>query len=260
MKVDSPQNPLVKQALVHAKQGNGALLLEGPNLIEAALAAPPGRVAIEAVFVIEQFAGRNKTLMSALSARCGKIIEASERAMKRLSDTSTPQGIVALARVTMVNVRELLFKGITVVLDGVQDPGNVGAVIRTAAAFGAGAVVAMPGTADPFGPKALRASAGAALGMDIVMATRAAQVHALMDRGVSLYVASAHGGADPASLALPKDVAVAFGAEGEGISPELKAAAAGELTLSIGTGAESLNVAASSAILLYIMSRNPDAG
>ena len=132
-----------------------------------------------------------------------------------------------------------LFKGkIVIALDGVQDPGNVGTIVRLAAAFDAAGVILLPGCADAYGPKAIRASAGAILSVPIVEMT----VDALLARGVPIFAADTEG-----SDELPHGVIV-FGSEGQGVSERLRK---NPVTVKTSGRIESLNVAAAAAILLW---------
>ncbi|MEA2339308.1 MAG: methyltransferase, TrmH family, partial [Thermoanaerobaculia bacterium] len=131
---------------------------------------------------------------------------------------------------------------IVVALDGVQDPGNVGTIIRLAAAFDANGVVLLPGCADAFGPKAIRSSAGAILTVPVVNST----IDELLAHGWDVIAADARGDvADPPS----SKAILAFGSEGSGLSPVL-ANVARTIAIRMSPRIESLNVASSAAILL----------
>lgn len=164
-----------------------------------------------------------------------------------LSDTVTSQGILGLFRRFETPLQDLLGSdGVVVVLDGVQDPGNVGTMIRLAAAFDAAGVVLTEGSADPLGPKAIRASAGAVLDVPFSRTTRQELVRVLRREGIQLWAAAP----DAANTNLPPTrVALAFGSEGQGIHPELLAVAR-RISIPMSGRAESLNVAAAGAILL----------
>ncbi len=162
----------------------------------------------------------------------------------QLSETKTPQGVLALFERPRTTPAELLSRrdAIVVALDGVQDPGNVGTIVRLAAAFGAAGVALLPGCADAFGPKAIRASAGAILSVPVASVT----AKELLDCGQPLFAAAGDGATiDPPA----RGAVLIFGSEGSGVSAELRAQAT---TIAIATTGrvESLNVAASAAILL----------
>ena len=193
------------------------IVIEGPKMVDDAIAA-----------------GWKPILV----ARAGETF--TEPLFKQLSDTKTSQGVLALfprPKEADVFARK---DSIVVTLDGVQDPGNVGTIIRLAAAFDAAGVALLPGCADPFSPKAIRASAGA------VLAVPVARIDAAALDGHQLYAADGSGKADdpPASNAV-----LIFGSEGAGVSPELRRRSK-RIAVAMSPNVESLNVAAAAAILL----------
>ena len=165
-----------------------------------------------------------------------------------LSQTHSPQGVLAVGRAGLAPaVKALAAAGGAgwplLVLDGVQDPGNVGAIARTAAAAGAPALAVLPGTADPFGAKAIRASAGHVFNL-VVAGVGWADLE-----GVRCLGASATG-TPLADADLASAGALVLGSEAHGLSRELETVA-----LPMAAGVESLNVAAAAAILLYEVRR-----
>jgi TrmH family RNA methyltransferase len=157
-----------------------------------------------------------------------------------LADTRTSQGIIALFERPRFD--DIFKDKIVVALDGVQDPGNVGTIVRLAAAFDCGGVVLLPGSADAYGPKAIRASAGAILTVPVVNMTR----DQLIARDWPLFAADANGKAiDPPS----RRAVIIFGSEGSGVSSEI-AGRATRMAIPMSNRVESLNVATSAAILL----------
>lgn len=140
----------------------------------------------------------------------------------------------------------------SVVLDGVQDAGNVGSVLRTAAALGVRQVLALTGTAALWSPKVLRAGMGAHFGLRLCEGLAPAEVEAL---GVPLVATSSHGGSVLHQSALPDPCAWVFGHEGQGVSAELLARCALRVRIEQPGGEESLNVAAAAAICLYESAR-----
>ena len=137
----------------------------------------------------------------------------------------------------------------SVVLDRVQDAGNVGSILRSAAAFGYMQVIAMPGTAAPWSPKVLRAGQGAHFSLNLVEASDAAVLDGL---DVPLVATSSHAAAALGEAALPSPCAWVFGHEGQGVSQELLARCTTTLRIAQPGGQESLNVAAAAAICLYL--------
>lgn len=161
-----------------------------------------------------------------------------------LAETKTPQNVIGLFERPGTTLDSLFERqtSIVIALDGVQDPGNVGTIIRLAAAFDANGVVLLPGCADPFSPKAIRSSVGAILSVPVVRCS----VGELLERGWPVVAGDMHGKiADPpAARAI-----LAFGSEGSGLSPAL-ANGARTITIAMSSRIESLNVASSAAILL----------
>jgi TrmH family RNA methyltransferase len=144
----------------------------------------------------------------------------------------------------------------TVVLDRVQDAGNVGSVLRSAAAFGFVQVLALKGTAALWSPKVMRAGMGAHFGLNLIETLAEADLSAL---DVPLIVTSSHQGALIQNQSLPWPCAWAMGHEGQGVSPQLMARAALQVRIGQPGGEESLNVAAAAAICLYSSSLTSDA-
>src|SRR4051794_40609188 len=165
-------------------------------------------------------------------------VDLSPELFDALSDTKTPQGVIALFERPVQ--ADLFARGDTIIvaLDGVQDPGNVGTIVRLAAAFDAGGIALLPGCADPYSPKAIRASAGAILNVPVADVT-------LDELHWPLFVTAADGvPEDPPA----RGAIIVFGSEGRGVSPEI-AQRAKSLAIRTSGRVESLNVAASAAIL-----------
>lgn len=172
-----------------------------------------------------------------------------------ISATETSQGVIALVRPPPWTLEEL-FRGrsLVIVLDGLQDPGNAGAIVRAGEAFGASGVLFLKGTASPWNPKTLRASAGSLFrlpvlaGLDPVLACAA-----LEQRRLDIYSTVPSGGKNLHEADLTRRCAFIIGSEGRGVSDKLRGAAT---DLRIPThGVESLNAAMAAGILLYEASR-----
>ncbi len=161
-----------------------------------------------------------------------------------LTETKASQGVIALFQRPHASFAQLLARRdtILVALDGVQDPGNVGTIVRLAAAFDAAGVGLLPGCADAFGPKAIRASAGAILTVPVVEVT----ARDLVGAGLPLLAAE-----QTAGVARPpaRGAILVFGSEGCGVSPEIRAAAK-PIAIAMSPRVESLNVAMAAAVLL----------
>ena len=158
-----------RSALSGERGDDGIVGVEGVRLVEAALGSG---LPVEALLVSESGA-RHLPRVAPVLASAVPVLRTSDKLFASVADTQTPQGIAALVRPRQATIESLLpGAALLVVLVGVQDPGNVGTIVRAAEAFGAtGAATCATdgvGTADPFGPKALRASAGSALRLPIV--------------------------------------------------------------------------------------------
>ncbi|HCF91101.1 MAG TPA: hypothetical protein DER58_01275, partial [Firmicutes bacterium] len=164
-RIQSPSNPEIKQiaALHRTKERNaaGLFLIEGPHLLQEALASD--LVKIERIYVTERYAQTSEGLqcLQRAAQRAITLTELSEQAFSKAAETETPQGVLAVAALPNVGLDDLPANQIVLFLDRVQDPGNVGTMIRTAAAAGAGGVIVADGGSDPFSGKVVRASQGA---------------------------------------------------------------------------------------------------
>ena len=182
--------------------------------------------------------------------RAPRTVTLTPEAFRSVSQTVTPQGVLAIARVnesSAAGAIEAARQGRwpLVVLDRVQDPGNVGAICRTAAAAGAPALAVLEGTADPYGPKAVRASAGNVFRLKVAHATW----KELKD--LDGFGAAAAGGAPLAEAPIESADMIVLGSEAHGLSrKDLKL-----VTVPLTEGVESLNVAAAAALILFELRR-----
>jgi RNA methyltransferase, TrmH family len=136
------------------------------------------------------------------------------------------------------------------VVDGVQDPGNLGTLIRTAEALGVEGVIVLPGTVDPWSPKVVRAAAGASVRIPLTEMGHREMIRRLEERGIPLWVSAADGDPLPRAAVGSESFALVVGNEGAGVSSELREAAARIVAIEHSGDAESLNVAIAAAILL----------
>lgn len=227
---------------------NGSVLAESPHLLQEALRS---EVEIERVFASERVYG---TVVRQLPPhRRIPLHPVVDRLFPVLSTTSHNQGVLSLVRLPSWDA-EAVFAGLTVVLDGVQDPGNAGAIVRSAAAFGASGVLFLKGSASPHNPKTLRASAGALFRLPFLHRVGAEEFLDLARRhGKTVQAAVAHGGQRLRDRAASTDSAVVVGSETHGINPRLLRNA---VQVSIPTVAvESLNAAVAAGIVLYESAR-----
>lgn len=256
IKITSASNPKIKEALDiknrQNKYRNNAFIIDGLHLIEMALAS---NNKINKVFFTDKFSSRKEgqTLLMQLSKKASEIFEVKEYMLNKLTDTETPQGIAAIASYTTKNLTEITFKAMPflVIVDGIQEPGNLGAIIRTADAANADAVIILQGTCDVFMQKTLRATAGSIFNIPIACAETNALLKWVTSKKISLIATVAAAEKSIFDADLKKAVAFAFGNEAHGISDKIKNNADLTLRIPIIGKAESLNVAASAAICLY---------
>ncbi|WP_419950829.1 TrmH family RNA methyltransferase [Candidatus Palauibacter sp.] len=236
------------------RRETGWFLAEGPRLV-GELLEWPGRT----VAVLRADAAMGEPTPAALLARAAKRGVRTETVpnalIRTLADAATPQPVLAIGEIPDYGWDDVA-EGTLVLLDGVQDPGNVGTLARTALALGAAAVVGVGETADPWGPKALRASAGASLRGPVFRTTVADAVERLAGRGIPIWVATAE--APPITGPVSGPVALALGSEAHGVSASLREAAGRAVAVPLVRGVESLNVASAGAILLdRLLARAP---
>jgi TrmH family RNA methyltransferase len=243
---------------LHRRRGRerrGRTLAEGVRLVEEALASG---VAVDGAVVSPALDGtpRGRALHEALTARGVHVEAVSDRDFAALADTEHPQGVLAVVGLPSWQAEALRPSAghPVLVLDGVQDPGNVGTVARTALALGAAGLVALPGTAELANPKVLRASMGALFRLPAVHLEVAALPGWLRATDTECWVAEA--GGEPLGRVRPaRPAAIVLGNEGAGVHPEVAALADRRVGIPLAPGAESLNVAAAAAILLYEVTR-----
>jgi len=224
-------------------------VLDGVKLISDAAAAGARIVAVYGVAdrlaALAGVAGFQE-----LSAR-GEVFAIDETVAQRVAPTRSSQGILAIVEVPQATVAAA---GVAVYLADVQDPGNVGGIVRSAAAFGATAVACSPGCADPFSPRALRASAAAALLLPVVRAAEFDPLALAFHAAGGTVAATAGGGGVPISRWRPSPpVLVVFGNEGQGIAAELADRCDTVVSIPIAARVESLNVAVTAGIVLHAL-------
>ena len=213
---------------------------EGLRLCEE---VPPAQV--EFGFFTREFLSDERAM--SLVARLKNLQEISASTMDKISDTQTPQGILLIVRQKLSTLEEVAAKKIIAVLDGVQDPGNVGTVLRTAEAFDCG-VIMLDGSAEIFNPKVVRSSMGAIFRLPITQLSRADFLSAMSSREI-LAAALDKTAEIYYRHDFSKPSAIVFGSEANGASKEILDVAR-KIFIPMSGHAESLNVATSAAIIL----------
>lgn len=234
-----------------ARERRGATIIEGVRLLEEALSAD---VVFRGVLVTETFGdgSREADLLQALADRTVSIEDVSGRELGEVADTHTPQGIVAVIDVADGVLADMVptERAPVLVLDAVQDPGNVGALIRTAWALGCRGAVALDGTADMHNPKVVRAAMGATFRFPAAAATAGEFASWIEQHHIDVWVTDTDGD-DIASMQPPARLAVVVGNEGAGAREELETLATSRVGIPLSQGVESLNVVVAAGIVLY---------
>lgn len=255
--IDSPQNALIKLArTLHSSRGRrdcGLFLAEGPALVAEALATPRE---IEWIACCPELAGDEAGALAAQAIESGvQVHMLSRRAFEALSDTRTPQGLAAAARVRRADLSALALDApqpfTALALHDVRDPGNVGSMIRCADALGATGVALIAHCADPWEPKAVRASAGSLFHLPLALAGWRQVAAWARDNAVGIVASAATGQHLLGEADLPERCLLVIGNEAHGLPAEVLQDAAMTVRIPMLGRAESLNAAAAAAILLY---------
>jgi RNA methyltransferase, TrmH family len=269
-RITSRNNALVKRFrdLAHTADtaASGELLLDGAHLVQEALACA---IPIElAAFSDRQLASARAPLAQVAAEvrrQGGRVLGVTDQVLAAMSPVESPSGVVAIARAQKATIEDIFAKTksaagvnppLVVVLAGLQDPGNVGAIVRTAAACGATGVAAIEGSANPFGWKALRGAMGGTFRLPVASRVSLQDVMASARReDVTLIAAVPRGGTPLPRLDLRRPTAIILGSEGGGVSQTAVSAATELVTIPMRRPIESLNVAVAAAVILYEASR-----
>lgn len=242
------------QACRDARAGGAdqPLLLDGWHLLEEAVDAG---LAVDAVAIeAEPREPRQVSALQALVEAGAHVVGVTADVLQAMSPVRTPSGVVALARRPVPTVEAVLHARPALVMVAVdlQDPGNLGALVRTAEALGGTGVVAAGASADPLGWKALRASMGSAFRLPVASAPDpGGLLSSMRDRGIQIVALAPTGGRPPSALDLCAETCLLLGGEGPGLRAELATAADATLTIPVSPRVESLNVTVAGALALY---------
>jgi RNA methyltransferase, TrmH family len=185
-----------------------------------------------------------------------RVFELGPGVVQKVADTVTPQPLLAIVRTPMASLADLVGASFVLVCVDVRDPGNAGAVIRSADAAGADGVVCCAGTVDPFNPKTVRASAGSVLHLPVVAGGEPGEVlDALAGQGMRCLAAVAHGGETYTEVDLVGPLALVLGNEATGLPDNLADRIDHRVTIPMAGKAESLNVSMAAAVLCFEVRR-----
>ena len=260
-RISSRSNPLVTR-FRDAARGRGArgvILLDGEHLVEEAL---DSAVTLDTVAIAESLVDRHADgLVDRLTRAGAEIVRVPTAVMAAMSPVREPSGIVALATARPAALDEVAAASpqLVLVLNGIQDAGNVGAIIRAADGCGATGVIAIEGTADPFGWKALRGAMGSTFRLPVaVRQPAAAAIDFLKSRRVAIVATVPRLGTPLPDAQLRGPVAILLGGEGAGLPEDLVASADERVSIPMRPPVESLNVAITAALILYEAAKQRD--
>ena len=248
--ITSLKNPAVQdaRALAAAKERSRprAFLLDGEHMVGEGLQVCPQRV--KTVFVDDS---RLETYAALLQKAQGEVFAVPEHVLASISQVKTPQGIAAVCELPKAKTLDEMGDKL-ILLENVQDPGNVGTVLRTLDAAGFDGCIFTPGCADPYGPKTLRATMGSIFRVPMCTVPDAPQAaRMLAENGYAVIGAALDGEPFYERGALPQKLCVIIGNEGQGMTRETLAQCTHRYRLPMRGGAESLNAAVAAAIFMY---------
>ena len=256
--ISSPQNKLIKLVaslkLKKYRDGLGLFIVEGVRLVEeAARSNWLIETCIYTAVALQQ--ERVQEIIAVLKSKQCRMIEVSAIIYDKITDTKAPQGIMAITQKYTYQLSDVLASGqkpFFVVLDELQDPGNVGTIIRTAAAAGCTGVILTKGCTDVFASKVVRASMGSIFHVPIFEGlTNNEIISCFAHHEIDIMVTSLESSNVYFKVDFNKSIAVVFGNEGNGVSHQLLEHAQDRLYIPLLGQVESLNVAASVAVILY---------
>lgn len=266
-RVEGRHNPLVKQlrqAFSHAElTEEGDCAIEGMHILEEAIRSG---LRFSAVFFRESAQDRAERLLPQMGAQVDTLL-LPDKLFDSLVPSDSPQGVAALVRLkpfSLEDVLERLHVGPVIVLAGLQDPGNLGTILRSAEAFGSAGVMLGEGTVSPFNSKVIRGSAGSVFRMPIVHRHGSSGKSAgkledvsekLKARGARLIATSSHKGTPLDQADLKSAMAIFFGNEGSGLPRDLMAKMDESIAIPHAAQVESLNAGVAASIVLYEAAR-----
>jgi TrmH family RNA methyltransferase len=255
-KITSSQNPLIKEIKSFRSRKNrskkGLFIIEGSKLFFEALNEEEK---IASIFMSEQFlsTGESKEILAKAAARSIKTYALPDRLFKAISDTESPQGILAVIKARHRNINQLPTEGnLLVILETLQDPGNMGTIIRTADAAGFTGIIVSQGCVDVYNPKVLRSTMGSIFHIPLFFTDNLGEtIQILKSKGTKIYAAHLKGTSNYFQLDMHNDTAIIIGNESKGISAEIAALADELVKIPMIGKAESLNASVAAALLMY---------
>lgn len=255
--VSSRQNALVKELRSAFQSGaptaDGHCALEGVKILEEAIRSS---WKLKAVFFSEAGRGRAGRLLPQLGSHTETLLLPDD-VFRSAVLTETPQGIAALAKIREHTLDDML-RGpdpLILIAAGIQDPGNLGTIIRSAEAFGATGLLAVEGTVNPFNPKVIRASAGSVFRLPLLKSPSDKALHTMRDKGLRILATSSHKSIPLSEADLTGPLAIIIGNEGSGVPRELLSQDTQNIGVPHSPKVESLNAGIAASVVLYECAR-----
>lgn len=248
--IQSLQNQKIKAARSlttrKGREQQGAYLVEGTRMVQEAAAYAE----IETIILAENFNGQDNWLDKV--CREVETLQVPQQLFSSISETETPQGVMAVVKKRRCDLSDISTEGDLLVAAALQDPGNMGTLMRTAAAAGCAAVITTKGTVDIYNAKVIRATMGAIFRVPTLQGIEEKELlQWLSQRGINLVAADAVSGTDLFAANLRQQFALAVGNENHGLSVDLMKQAALVVRIPMNNSSESLNVAVAGSIILY---------
>jgi TrmH family RNA methyltransferase len=239
-----------------ARERNQRFVAEGVRSVESLLDSP---LNITGILAVASLAGdiRGQAILARAEQNNIPVLQVSDAEFASSASTDTPQGVLAIARIPEYTLSVADGPQRFLVLDGVQDPGNVGTIIRSAMAFGVGATVCLPGTVDVWNAKVVRSTMGALFQHPVIAMTGMAFGEFAQSHKVECWAADTEGTSLHLITSVPDRLALVVSNEGAGLSTEAAALATHRVAIPMAPGVESLNVAVATGILLHALRITP---
>lgn len=261
MLIESRSNQWVKYikklSRRHFRDREGLFAVEGVRAVEEVLKSN-SRIEIIAYSLPVRSAFRGQKLIDDAQRQGIHTVRVTEKIMAELSDTETPQGVLAVVHQAHVKLSDILSNApsnvtpLLVLVDGIQDPGNLGNIIRTSASAGAQGVILLPGTVDLYNPKTLRSAMGNIFKVPVVVAgERVRVIQKLKNAGLKLVVGDLNTNTVVFEIDLTGPVVIVVGNEGGGVQDDLLKMAGSRVKIPMSAGVDSLNVAVAASIMIY---------
>ena len=260
-RIESKENPLIRRLSRLAserkyRRTQGEMVCEGEKMLREALSSG---VVVREVVVSDQ-KEFDPALLEQAEQQGARLTQVPDKLLRLLSNVETPQGLVFVCAQPVFGLDTLEGAQRLLVLDGLQDPGNLGAILRTADAFALDGIILCEGCVDPASPKVVRATMGAAFRIPVVSAPLADTAQWLRERSIPLYATALSDSSVPLTQVDLRRAAVIIGNEGRGVSQNGLTLSEKQLIIPMMGRAESLNASIAASIVMYEMSRLPADG